>query len=73
MRRYLFRYTLPNNWENEISNTRQYLGERLNPDNIYGEYTEVKGVGSVSYFARYIYTGQTYELQIEFSIDKFYK
>lgn len=57
--------------ENEISNTKQYLDECFSDDG--KGYTEWTSIGNIRYFSRYLSQGKTYELQIEFSVDAFYK
>lgn len=57
--------------EDEISTTKQYLSETF-ADSGKG-YTEWTGINSITYFSRYLHQGKTYEIQIGFPIDKFYK
>lgn len=57
--------------DEEISKTKQYLDETF-ADGGQG-YTEWTSVSNIRYYSRYLHQGKTYEIQIEFPIDKFYK
>ena len=57
--------------DEETTKTASYLNECFTDE--YQKYTEWTGIGNITYFSRYLSQGQTYEIQIEFSIDKFYK
>ena len=57
--------------DEEISKTRQYLDETF-ADGGQG-YTEWTSVSNIKYYSRYLHQGKTYEIQIEFPINKFYK